>query len=90
MSATQVFSNKSYTYSVIDNVSAPTFPTINGGDQTSIGYDSVSVILGFGAAASQGAIAVTGGTGSIPDFVNKQTSILNNPATATIGYRNPS
>ena len=87
MATKQVFGS-GYEYSIIDNVSAQTFPTLSAG--THIGYDTASVIPDFGAAVSQGAIAVTSGTGSLPDFVNKQTSIINNPATATILYKNPS
>jgi hypothetical protein len=88
MATKQVFSVPSYLYVVVDNVSSQAFPTLS--DASHCGYDTMSVTPDFGAAVSQGAIAVSGGTGSLPDFVNAQKSILNNPATATILYKNPS
>jgi hypothetical protein len=72
----------------------------NTGDQNSVnppgvniagagGYDDCSGPQ-FGGCIGQGQILAVNATGSIPDFVEDQTSILNNPASATIGYQNPS
>lgn len=71
-------------YSIVDNVAAPTFPTLNAG--THIGYDTVYRV----PAQRQGTNQVAGANGTIPDFVNVQTSILNNPLSATVLFRNPS
>lgn len=71
-------------YIVLDNVSAPSFPTLSA--NTHIGYDTVS-----GGTASQGTNPIGRETnGSTPDFCDDQTSILNSPLSATIGFLNPS
>ena len=88
MAATQVFSTQGYFYCIVDNVSSQTFPTLNA--NSGIGYDTVSVIPNFGAAAQQAAISTTGGTGALPDFVNKQTAIATGQVLVSLGYRNPS
>jgi hypothetical protein len=88
MAVKQVFGN-SYEYVCIDNVSAPSFPTLS--DKTSIGYDSVSVVPNFGAAVGQGANAIATGTnGTIPDYVVKQTAIATGQILVSLGYKNPS
>lgn len=85
MAATQVFATTpENSYCIIDNAAAPVYPTLNAG--THIGYDTISRV----PATLQGTNQVAGANGTIPDFVNKQTSILNNPLTATIKFRNPS
>lgn len=88
MAVKQVFSTPGYLYTCVDNVSAQSFPTLS--DATHVGYDTMSVTPDFGAAVSQGAIAVTGGTGSLPDFINKQTSIGTGNILVSLGYKNPS
>lgn len=76
-------------YSIIDNGPCPITITANG---TTSNNWSPANVLGFDnmayGAIDQGINYKPNGT--IPDFVNKQTSILNNPMSATIGFRNPS
>lgn len=72
-------------YVVIDNGAAPTFVTFNAA--THIGYDTIA-----SGANSQGSNAFKNGT--IPDFVNAQTSekIAGTavPTASAIGFKNPS
>lgn len=76
-----------YEYTVIDNVAAQTFPTFSAGAH--IGYDTVTVVPTFGAAASQDANAFANGT--IPDFVaTGATTVLNSASTTRLLYKNPS
>jgi hypothetical protein len=88
MAAKQVFSVPSYNYVVVDNVSAQTFPVISCA--THIGYDTMSVTPGFGAAAFQGTQPGTELNGSIPDFVEDQKAIGTGLVLVSLGYLNPS
>ena len=89
MAIKQVFSTPGYLYCCVDNASSQAFPTLS--DATHIGYDTASVVPDFGAATGQAASPLGSEINqSQPDFVEDQKSILNNPATATIGFANPS
>lgn len=85
MAATQVFSAQSYSYCVIDNVAAPSFPTLS--DNTHIGYDTANVVADLGAAVAQGLNTKPNGT--IPDAVNAATSIATGLIIVNLKYKNP-
>lgn len=80
--ATQIFKTGTYEYIVIDNKAAPTFPTLSV--QTHIGYDTTS-----GGESTQDTNPYTAGT--IPDCVNRSTTILNTRGTSSLRllYLNP-
>jgi hypothetical protein len=84
MSVTQVFSVPGYSYCVIDSGAAPAFPTLSANSH--IGYDTVV----SGASNQMASVLGSEVNSSRPDWVEDQTSILNNPLSATIGYLNPS
>jgi len=67
-------------YSVVDNGPAPSATVLNAG--APIGYDTTT------GATSHGSNPFS--NGSIPGFLaSGATTVLNNPASATIKYRNP-
>lgn len=77
-------------YCVIDNSSAPTFPTLNAG--THIGYDTIidqGINSGQGGNLSQGQNLPSGANGTIPDFVNLQTFSAVLGYAKMVGFKNP-
>jgi len=72
-------------YSVIDNSAAPTFPTLDI-TKEHIGYDT-----GLTGAIGQDATPILSGAGNgtIPDFVDDSTVILNSSATTRLLFLNP-
>jgi len=85
MAVNQVFQSNSYSYCVIDNVAAQTFPVLS--DNTHIGYDTMQVPPRLGAAAGQGSNTYTNGT--IPGFVKTATSISTGLVLVNLKYANP-
>lgn len=85
--ATQVFSTGSFLYTWIDNAPAGNL----------VGVSSVAGAPGYDNIIPPGAVAhatipTAGANGFLPDFVNAQTTILNNPAAGGVRllYKNPS
>jgi hypothetical protein len=88
MAVKQVFGNM-YEYVCVDNAAAQSFPTLS--DKTHCGYDTMSVVPGFGAAVNQAASSLGSEINqSQPDFVEDQTAIATGLVLVSLGYKNPS
>jgi hypothetical protein len=71
-------------YSVIDNAAAPSFPTLDI-TKEHIGYDTTTGAVGQNATP----VLSGAGNGTIPDYVDDATVILNSQLSTRLLYINP-